>query len=64
MNQFGSMNVVIELATDFGYKLDDVLEIAYNVVFLILYRKKVQNDIAKKLTKLLEQKAKIANKRK
>lgn len=58
IEQFGIMNTVITIAEKFGYKFDEVLELDYATVYIIIYRDKVNSDIQKKYYDILSRKKK------
>jgi hypothetical protein len=50
------MNTIIAIAERFNYKFDEVLELDYVTVYIIMYRDKVKNDIQKKYYEILSKK--------
>ncbi len=56
IDQFGIMNTIIAIAERFNYKFDEVLELDYVTVYIIMYRDKVKNDIQKKYYEILSKK--------
>ena len=56
IEQFGIMNTIIAIAERFNYKFDEVLELDYATVYIIMYRDKVNNAIQKKYHEILSKK--------
>ena len=52
------MNTIISIAERFNYKFDEVLELDYATVYVIMYRDKVNSDIQKKYYEILNRKKK------
>lgn len=56
IEQFGIMNTIISIAERFNYKFDEVLELDYATVYIIIYRDKVNSEIQKKYYEILNRK--------
>ena len=52
------MNTIISIAEKFSYKFEEVLEMEYATVYIIIYRDKVNSDIQKKYYEILKRKGK------
>lgn len=50
------MNTIISIAGKFRYKFEEVLEMEYSIVYIIMYRDKVNSDIQKKYYEILSKK--------
>ena len=47
------MNTIIAIAERFNYKFDEVLELEYATVYIIMYRDKINSAIQKKYYEIL-----------
>lgn len=56
MEQFGIMNTIIAIAERFIYKFDEVLELDYATVYIIMIHDKIKSDIQKKYEEILSKK--------
>jgi len=56
IEQFGIMNAIISIAEKFNYKFDEVLELDYATVYIILYHDKIKGAIQKKYEEILSKK--------
>jgi len=56
MDQFGVMNTIITIAEKFNYKFDEVLELDYATVYIILYHDKIKSAVQRKYEEILSKK--------
>ena len=52
------MNIIISIAERFNYKFDEVLELEYSTVYIVMYRDKINSAIQKKYYEILKRKKK------
>ena len=52
------MNTIISIAEKFGYKFEEVLEMEYATVYIVIYRDKINGEIQKKYYDILKKKGK------
>jgi len=50
------MNTIIAIAEKFGYKFEEVLELEYATVYILMYRDKINSDIQRKYYEILSKK--------
>lgn len=56
MGQFGIMNTIITIAEKFNYKFNEILELDYATVYIIIYHDKIKSDIQKRYEEILSKK--------